>query len=188
MFTAIDDKLIECAQWTVRQIELFTKYTRKDVGVVVRQLQLISGAFSIFVALLCVGNFSKDKTLLLVAVPMFLVALLQRNIAIKIKNEKEVFGIQPSSIINEKTFRQTTISMIINFSFSLFLVNFFLGSEKDIPALWTFVNVAKINISILSILLLGLYFLCTSSLPPGEKQKKLLERESKKLTPVPINN
>lgn len=196
MFNTTDNKLIECAQLVVRQIELFTKYTRKDAGVVVKHLQLTSGAFCIFIAILCIGSVHKDPILLVVTAFLLPVAAFHKNIAKKIQEEREIQNTLSKHISEGRQSRYMIMFSIINSLALLFYASFFMTSISEILKDYQFLNevmikfilVAKLQFLTFSILLVGLYFLCTTSLPPGEKQKKLLERESKKLTPVPINN
>ena len=88
----------------------------------------------------------------------------------------------PVEIINNKNLR-ISLLLIIPFaellSFGLFLNN------KD-PLMVTFPLVVESKI--FYVFLCIEYLLCTTSLPPGEKERRRIEKEISSLVPVPVKN
>lgn len=172
MFSIIDSHLINFFQWIVRQLELFTLITRKEVINI--NLLLIKWLNIIWATLLVVFSliFPEFNLLffVLVCFPFHFIYSL-----IKETHEKQVQG---------NFLPKETLSRIGTRRFGLFVLVFF--SAWSAWHNWSIevnVMVAPFVCAFYFFLLCVEYLLCTKSLPPGEKEKKKVEREMKNTKP-----
>ncbi len=165
----IDSKLISFFQWMVRQIELYTKATRRDtINFTLLSLRwLLVIWLAITIPLVYFESFS---TLMLIICYGFFKAL---------EEEKRILEKNKIPILLEI---EVGWKLRI-FSLSQFFFMTFLSMVADSSSL---IFHSKV-MSMLYFLWTCLYYLkCTSSLPPGEKEKRKTEKEIKGLVPISV--
>ncbi len=185
MFSTLDNSLINLAQWIVRQLELFTPITRKVIGNALLSFHATAIALcfcmgvdkgiqalrlgyhthsSVFWSLFWIANF--------LFVFSFIEICFYKN-ATRIIRKKQKSGLLPEEILARKNKRILGIIGLF-IAFCPFVLPLLLLNEVILEAL-------TLSVLVLANSLLE-YFFCTTSLPPGEKEKKKVEREMKYLS------
>lgn len=91
-------------------------------------------------------------------------------------------GALPVEIINNKNLR-IFLLLIIPFT-ELLSFGLFLNNKDPLMVTFPLIVISKIFYVFLYIE----YLLCTTSLPPGEKERKQIEKEMSSLVPIKIRN
>lgn len=164
----IDTAFIFCAQWVIRQIELFTSYTRNDIGDIMLRIE----KYYLIPAFAVVLLFKIDE--IFVFPFLFLsIKFAKPNLSILKKRFEAQKKIQNETLpkeINECK-PQRLLGIIANIFFCFVT---FKGVQSVVCQLM-FLYFISFN--------LFEYFLCTTSLPPGEKRKREQEKETKNMLP-----
>lgn len=186
MFSKIDNFLIMWAQWFVRQIELYTNRTKKCSIVLFLNFNSI---FTFVLILLCVLYFNFDEKSILIKLLSigfcFMINIYNRSL-------KEKVGILSDSnstnSLPEEIVTRFFLRILLLLVCCLTMFQYFLA----------YTNLTGINIydriiivsatSQVYIVVLVEYLLCTTSLPPGEKERKQIEKEMSSLVPIKIRN
>lgn len=187
MFSAIDNWIISIFQWTVRQIELYTDTTRKD---------LICGhlntnkVFFLFLLILSVAELFQKGLQLFTADIFFLMVFYSRNSEIeKISKRTSTINTLPKEIITRVPDR--VLLVVLGFPAITMLLLIFLAvamafyhgiSPKIETGLYVYLVVCAVVFSLFCLE----YLLCTTSIPPGEKERRKVKKEMKAFTPEPI--
>lgn len=209
MLQKIDSSLIRIAQWTVRQIELYTPLTKKDIESF--SISLYFWTTVIYAALLAASitvslSLGVPLGILKIVLALTLPGLFYAwNDYKKISNRsKTTHGMLPEMIISRKKDR-TFLLMVYPVTFmilgtvfaivfaiayttggtgfvSLLLGNSALSDNMIIDAALYFANMVFVAIVIIE------YLFCTASLPPEEKEKRQLEKETRNMIPIEIKN
>ena len=196
MFSTIDNYLIHLAQWVVRQLELYTSITRRHLlyfFIVPNALCCLVDIAFIFncLSLFLEPNNTSNKDFLSVVTLLFilLIALLfilllfmhTSTIISAIKIAKNPIGnsMLPKEIINNYWKRELYLLDLFVFFLSLFMLT---QAEVtiDVQIIFYF---CYLVIACLAFPLILEYFLCTTSLPPGEKEKRKIKKEIEKMVP-----
>jgi magnesium-transporting ATPase (P-type) len=190
MFSIIDNGIIALTQWAVTRAELYTPYTKKIAepllalvalmltllfiisGVVLWVLELIQRGYS-------PGIFWFIVTLCNMQYLQVLVVTLSRTIRTKRENSQ----VLPAERITRRFFRASLLFVALAYFLSDY-VNIGLLDAFDLRLTGPFREVFFFEFMALPILLVLEYLVCTTSLPPGEKEKKKMERQMKNMTPV----
>lgn len=193
MFSIIDNKLIIGFQWLVRQIELYTNKTRKDVielNLSVLKFFLLTLLFPLgilFYELILNGNVA---FVVLIAFYLFFVFCsvsgywLLKNTKINSYHSTEL----PKEIVT-RIFGRTMISVVSVQAFCLmaFIANlesFQIGDsifEKPITVI-----MSAFPFFTAFLFFCFEYFLCTTSIPPGEKEERKIKKEMEQMKLQPI--
>ena len=188
MFSTIDNYLIHLAQWVVRQLELYTSITRRHLlyfFIVPNALCCLVDIAFIFncLSLFLEPNNTSNKGFLSVVALLFIMLLFMHTSTIisAIKIEKNPIGnsMLPKEIINNYWKRELYLLDLFVFFLSLFMLT---QAEVtiDVQIMFYF---CYLVIACLAFPLILEYFLCTTSLPPGEKEKRKIKKEMEKMMP-----
>lgn len=184
MFSTIDNYLIRLAQWVVRQIELYTPITRAAVGDILLSfnsatilLCFWAGVSHTSKAISLSSNSSVFWSTLWIANAFFVVSFLEilfHKRAARIIKTKQKDGSLPCEIWVRK--KERFLCLLFLSIFFSFFVKLALLPNNTI-SLEDFVLVVLISGDFLLE-----YFFCTTSLPPGEKERKKVEREMRSMS------
>jgi hypothetical protein len=171
MFLKIDNVLIAGAQWSVRQIELCTKATRSNIfSFFVRTAWWLTWMNVIYCFL--VSPLYPLQPLVGLAILYYSQRIIRRY-RVLFASENPV-GCMPSFIITRREIRSGEwILMVLSAGISMITY----GVRDVLLA----IPCGMYSIFILNTLIFN-YLLCTTSLPPGEKERKKQEREMEKMT------
>ena len=173
MFSYIDNKLINCFQWFVRQVELFTILTRKEMFAFLFLLYryVLVGIFSSALLLCMLEDSLQDLPIsifgLFVAVRMYHLT----KEGVRMFEQQQQAGVLPISILLRKCIRTLLWMVGSLLSFLVFSVSL-REVDSDLGILLYFFLGVWIVIKIVIE-----YLLCTTSLPPGGKEKREQEKE-----------
>lgn len=183
MFSDIDNKLIALAQWVERQFELLTPVSRKDLISVA--INMFCTCVVIHLLFQLVVNYQRPAYLLLVGIVAWYLYDKQAELRKESKKEEKQ-GVLPAAI-NERRFPRLLwlYAAVINFLFSIPKAFFLLtiDFEDDLVSLLSWVYLMSFIVVPIA-LSLAEYLLCTTSLPPGEKERKKQEKEMRKAVPT----
>ena len=171
MLTKIDDEIIHKTQWIVRQIELFTDITRKEIlNFFLLVLKWLILAFVIIAGI----EFTADQYFL-AALNLFTSSgfLLQQIDIKKIASQEQKIAL-PEEITTRRILR--IIFLVITIVCTPYIVIFIFYGKSDLPT-----TIAMIQFAIFYTITILEYLLCTISLPPGEKKQYELEKEMKNM-------
>lgn len=180
MFYDFDNTLIAGTQYIVSRLELYTILTKKIVTSMfiegVRWFSVSSVLFFVFLVTAFDYSFINIINMTIASLFTFLISGQMHEIL----DEKEIPGILPKVISKRRWIRVMWFIIFCLQSSYLFLI-FSLKSTiaKDIDTI-------LMNLQMLS-LLFAEYLLCTTSLPPGEKEKNKQEKEMRTLITQKIN-
>lgn len=184
MFSTIDNYLIHLAQWIVRQLELFTPITRKVIGDALLSfhsatilLCFWAGVSHASKAISLSSNSSVFWSTLWITNAFFVVSFVEilfHKRAARIIKTKQKDGSLPCEILVRK--KERFLSLLFLYILFCFSVIFALLPNNTI-SLEDFVFVVLISGDFLLE-----YFFCTTSLPPGEKERKKVEREMRSMS------
>lgn len=179
MFSTIDDRLINISQWFVRQLELYTLFTR---DMFIRKCFFISGAFFLL-KIMCgtVILFLSEGNLYMMSIPLFIsifpAALIMAALKISwATGRRDDPSILPRVVHTRRDDRRRArLSSLTTFMTTSLLymmwhdkyITLGYGSMAGLAATATCIE----------------YLLCTISLPPGEKKKIKQEREMRNAIP-----
>ncbi len=192
MLQKIDSSLIDTVQWVVRQVELFTPVTRKALAIYTSKAILCS--VIIFATAL---SFSTLITSSIGSYTYFMFF----NVILCFCNWKELHpflikkqeqGILPQEI---KTRERVRLYLLQVHLFFVPVIIFLSITTSKETVLSVFPDLASknspidavVNIALLmfiALISIAEYILCTISLPPGEKERRALEKETRNLIPV----
>lgn len=179
MIKILDLTIIEFAQWLVRQLELFTPLTRTDIN----NFFLLTLKWSIVVFwLITLMEFACKETLL------GFFGILNANISIKfymiLKKEfaeqDQKSDLLPIEIVTHMRIRTTMLKFFLLLVAPVYL--FVLVIWDHFP-LTCFIVISG---AILFTEITLEYLLCTMSLPPAEKQRREIEKETQNMVPAKI--
>lgn len=179
MFYEIDNFQITWAQWLIRQLELYTKIERASVF---NFFLILSRNFIIGLSLTTVlCSFLNFPVSILILAVLLIIAHFTDYIFFKITSSTQQENTLPKEIITRKGARLITLICFV-FWILFLLPMLFIDILKsgvlypnNLLALFVFANLfAKLALELL---------LCTTSLPPGEKQKKVAEKELREMEP-----
>lgn len=184
MFLQIDSKIITLVQWLVRQCELYTSVLRKKII----ELTLSSVMMSIIMiisSLLLVILFADDKVDILVSVfligwNIFLFTDLYRNMLGLTKKNTPANSL-PQEIITRMLPRLILLTGLLTLFLLVIILEIYLPIKSNAHLFFRFYEYALC--SVLSFSLFFEYLLCTTSLPPGEKQRREEEKEMRNMIP-----
>ncbi len=174
MLSYIDNKLIKGAQWMVRQFELYTSLTRRDLYYF----------FQVY------GSTMTGFTVLLAGTTnVFLLMGIYCSWLVSIKNENRR---QTSSDILSSAILTRRFLRVVSFEATIFLfliVTALLQCDPEMVAEMSWFRIGYgywvLLSPMISITTLE-YLLCTTSLPPGEKERRRQEKEMQNAFPAAI--
>lgn len=183
MFNKIDNTLIVWAQWTVRQFELYTPIERKHlIGFFISVLRCTLIVWAVISVIMAVLIISPD-IFIVGAVGIFTnygYFLSYKKLA----NKEPSKDVLPEEIISRYIFRMAYC--LISISSLLLLPLMYLlciSPQGDILLFTMFVMVFFANFCFYFFNFLE-YLFCTISLPPGEKQKRREEKETRNMISI----
>lgn len=189
MFAALDNKLIGFFQWVVRQCELYTSIQRKTI--INLDIKLLEVSIMLSIVSLLIGT-ALEKNLIDTLLTLFITgcntcmffALHQFTLVMNKRNRSK--NSLPQEIISRINHRLVLLVGIL----ILFLMAFYLDVYSPITdtSHLYFRFFSHSLCFIFFVYLIFEYLLCTTSLPPGEMQKKQEEREMRYMTPQRIKN
>lgn len=179
MFSVIDKKLITAAQWIINQIELFSNKLRHDVCNVVTQTIKglhISWCFLIFMFFAIEPN----PRYFLFAVLFFLFASpfiikKYKDLVLLYKSQKSTEAL-PKEIWTRAPERVSHL-VLLPTTTTIYITA--LNLEGDNPSI--FVLSVVMHIILIFLILAFEYLLCTTSLPPGKKERRKQEKEMRSM-------
>jgi hypothetical protein len=170
MFSTIDSRVIGGLQWFVRQLELYTFLTRRMV-----LMALLLVVMGLVVTRTCVGiqlTGLMDPLGSWIAFGFF--ATLPYFLSVyDLAKGKSVYGFLPKEIVTRCFHRGMSAGLVFG------TLLFYLGWRGfEIRDQTDFLSYFCVKIIFWESIVFWLveYFLCTTSLPPGEKEKKKQER------------
>lgn len=165
MFSTIDNPLINLFQWIIRQFELFTPITRKniiDVNLIIIKWLLVGWAILLILFSILFPSSMLSYYLFACYPFWFIYSLTKKTYERQVQN-----NLLPQEILTRKDKR---LICLICFLFFQLFNNWTIETRfMVIP----FVSGFYFFLACVE------YFLCTKPLPPGEKEKKKVEREIK---------
>lgn len=178
MFLRLDTYLITKMQWIVRQCELFTPYSRTMLGEFLLKLfkytcifWVMAVPFMAAVRVITLFFFLSATTSM---VPLYMI--LKKTFH---EQSKRVSGMLPQEITTRYLARMLAIitSAFITAIYAWILL---------LPGVAHPLLLLSIGLHIFVIIIITCfeYFLCTTSLPPGEKEKHKVKQEMKHAVPV----
>lgn len=164
MFSIIDSKLLNISQWVMRQYELSTSSTRGEI--IKEFLFLTRSTLLIFVTFVILRWIFYPPLLFFGFLLAYMMFFATKQFERVFKSQKIEPGILPKEIITRVRKRSmlllVSVSNVVIFVFSQEKIGWFLS----------------LYLSFFLLLCLE-YLICTTSLPPGEKERKKQEREIK---------
>lgn len=184
MFSTIDSFLITCTQWFVRQLELYTPIERMDLSNFC--LLLYKNSLLAMAVLIPLAIFLEHAWhFIYVALIITFSLEYHRYRAIILKQKTEDSSL-PQEIITRETIRQLLIfsSLLSGIVVLPLLILKVLSTGtctiSDLLVAFTWgVFIIKLSLELI---------LCTTSLPPGEKERRTKEKEMRKMQPALIQN
>lgn len=183
LFNRIDQSIINVFQWAIRQIELHTPLTRKYLGEVLTVTfnMIICSHFVIFFVIILL-NHKKNTisiiTLMVLSTMTLNTYISKRDLKNHLKKTENVGNTLPEERIT-RIFHRYTIILIVQ-AMIFFEVIIPILFPKDIIATVYFLLLCAVPVYTVFI---SEYYMCTTSLPPGEKAKIRAEKEMKNATP-----
>ena len=194
MFSKLDDNLIVKAQWLVRQVEIFTPLTRRFLGYTILLVNMLIGLFVLVILSYLVIGIIKavvgtETELLAKIIVGTLVGLLfyihveTYFVATEHLAKEQPANTLPYERIGRKRERLILFILFVVFWWAVMLI----GSQAAKDG-------ADYVVILLSYIIFegGLvtrivleYLFCTTSLPPGEKEKRKQEKKAEQLTLQP---
>ncbi len=199
MFSVIDKILINLAQWLVRQVELYTSATRKEIFLsffslcFLIEIAFITTTTGYVVSVVCTYAYVFYRDLILPIEAIISVTINtslyvaeyfvwifslnfwrhQMTLAKSVPNNEESL---PQAILIRKKVRAICM---LGFMSSLVILVYFLPTDGS----WNVTDFLKIHLPLTCVH--GYfacssaveYLLCTTTLPPGEKERRKQERE-----------
>jgi hypothetical protein len=175
MLTKLDENLIGFSQWAIRQVELFTTITRKNIiNSTLILLFLVQTylfvfhliRFNLLVLVIVVGPFTKEAISLLIASWI-----------------TERPGTLPRAINERRQTRLVILCLGIGLLAAVFVPVLLLLSRTNEGFFQPVTALILCHMMPIILAAVAEYLLCTSSLPPGEKVKRLAERELRNAVP-----
>lgn len=190
MFDNIDLWFIKWFQYGVRQIELYTPIERKNLIAFffVAMRNLLFAIYPTTALLFFLDIYMAISMVFSIFGLTFIFLEIKKAM---IHQEKSDF--LPKEIIFRKKERFTVVlyNLVIFFNVVPILlyvaVPFFNQVINNATIVMCFFGLFLISCFALTVFC-SEYLLCTTPLPPGEKQKKLEEKETRNMVPVPINH
>lgn len=179
MFNTIDTGLIHGAQWFVRQLELFTTITKKELCKKLIYCFFISGeVWGISLILLGLTQISIIFFFIGPSV-CFACLTITKKLQALVKSQNETDIALPEEIITRKWKRTADVCILLFLVTPWsFLVLFYTDNTLiELIAICSFFIQEAISV-------VTEYILCTTSLPPGEKKRIKLERAMKHAVPT----
>lgn len=180
MFSIIDNWIITIFRWTIRQLELYSPVTRKKILAVIFFGILLLTAFRTYVG----TQLMATSPLVGIWIAFGFVVTLPYVFTLYLLSQKSHGeNILPGEIETRKYSRATGIAsatcgwLVIYFSYWSHVV---LRDQEDVLMFWC---VKTLCCEICLVVLIE-YLLCTSSLPPGEKERRKQVRLEKDAVPV----
>lgn len=187
-FEKIDNYIIDMFQWVMRQIELFTTLTREDV---------LNAALSLYkINLLIFASTSISRFIVThdIVAPIINTTILIPSIALYfywliLKENKPKPGTLPKEIVTRKTKRSLDLLVFI-FALITLPTNIIIAFSLAVVGLDDLLRAYNITSFYILIILDSIieYIFCTTSLPPGEKERRALEKETRNLIPIAAGN
>jgi hypothetical protein len=186
MFSTIDARLIDATQWCVRQLELLTSITREDILSFMLKIQkwFVLGWYT-FCSVFSYMTTEVSSSLQEVSVffNFVYVAILFATYKIDFARVTDqnigTNGVKPKEIVTLFSHRRFAICVTI-FLTVIFTIPYERGAFTESLLLSTFTALTSICYS--KVILY--YILCTTSLPPGEKQRRKQEKEMQNMVPA----
>lgn len=177
MFSLIDNQIIQVFQWAIRQLELFSFITRKIILNLLLFLLMVLVVLRTCIGIQLVGIHSSIGTWIVLGffltLPYFL-GLYNGSKAIQPAN------LLPKEIVTRWLHRITSI-LLVGLGAITFLL--WLGLKiRDQEDVFMFLIIKIIFYEGCFDLIIE-YILCTKSLPPGEKEKRKIEKELRRALP-----
>ncbi len=194
MFLIIDEKFVVLAQWAIRQIELYTKMSRKDTVKLILSIFFYTLlAFALGVIIKPILELLRDENVsIMIVIHFFNVQSFYYNgkeYKKIVESMKEVTDTLPIEIETRKFVRITFLILFIILNLIILSVMLFFSgvvlsqtNESD-----SFVkNLHLLLFPIVGVILVLEYVLCTRSLPPGEKERIKMEKETQNMNLVKL--
>lgn len=179
MFSSIDNKLINLAQWIVRQIELFTNMTRDDFC---KRLLRVNRSIHIAgVALVLILPMIENIVLSIMLLICFTLVspytVLKREVHRELLRTQQKTDVLPNEIYIRKEERRRVFILVVSEILLFFLV--VLPKNRELSPILVFCIIMILDFLTLSFE----YLLCTTSLPPGEKERRMVKKEGGRMIP-----
>ena len=190
IFQAIDAKIVTFFQWAVRQAELYTKATKDSIiafSLISIEYLLVALAFFTAVSAVFFSDAASALTYLnLIDFIGFSFIYLDLR---KINQKKSNEALISKEVEDRKLERIFTLFVLLVAAPIIYSLLPYAFSFGLLPI--TGKNILEEMMSFTTIGILVFYFsfeylICTTSLPPGEKEKKKLEKEMKNFVPEQV--
>ena len=204
MLEKIDSSFIYTAQWIVRQIELYTPITKKHVeDILITCYFWMIAIFAVTIVTAMTLDLIETKhvftfgLLFLLLAPLYFSSLkVYKHIA---NTTRKVSDMLPA-VIHQRKYNRKAIIVSVPLAFLIIfaviavlfsinrteLLSVIFGNFEDQNILFSVC--ASLVWFILPTEFLIEYVFCTTSLPPGEKEKRATEKEMRNMTPTSIKN
>lgn len=203
MLEKIDSSFIHITQWAVRQIEIFTSISRRDITEFITKLLLclliIPLGMLVVGTILTLSNTSHIRIWeMLSALNCIMFFNIWRDMKHLLKKENSNQSALPKEIHTRKKLRKillfsvlviVAVPMLIDLALTIYKVS---GITSTLPepneTHWLIQRTYIFIDFFIGIYLVAEYLLCTTSLPPGEKEKRRYEKETRGMVPAGIKN
>ena len=187
MLSTIDAKTISFFQWIVRQFELYTEIKRE--GILKLHLSILKYLLTILIllasinAVLAKAEWGGYVFFFLLTLPAIFISFIPIYFELqKLSKKKSPKQTLPKEITSRSFCRKGFFLLLsIHFPVAFFLMpsDFFSKITEPINFVLFVLWCTVCSLYILENLL------CTTSPPPGEKEKRKLEKEMKSMVPIP---
>jgi hypothetical protein len=193
MFSKIDNYLIAIAQWIVRQLELFTQLSREDVLILSGKVNLVLMGFNtILISLTCIDRWTGGAHQPISFFVLFSTLITSQTLSHLCLLEELTKSEHPESLPVAILTRYIVRICFLVISCTIFCLSCVIiatttpdtSTNQETDRLW-FLPFVLSSLSVILITLLE-YLFCTTSLPPGEKERKKRERETRNMTLIKI--
>lgn len=200
MLEKIDSSLIHAAQWVIRQIELYSPITKKHIeDFIINCYFWLILTFSVTIVSAIIVDVIEAKqvftfgVLLLGLAPLYFSTLkIYKGLLKKVKKESTAL---PAAIYERKSVRiiiLLSLPLAFLIIFAMVIIAIWLNSSEVLTTFFGNIEERNVLFSVCNTLIwlilptefLIEYLFCTTSLPPGEKDRKKTERETRNMIPI----
>ncbi len=191
MFSKIDMFLITWTQWFVRQAELYTPIERKNfLSIFINLLKWVIVTWGIVSMLVAITSFPSfiSFPLLFISEAGCLLFLKDFFCYVNLSKKITTTGKLPTEIASRYTIRHTYFLFVLFGPITIWCLHLMTTSRYTDLVIISIYIIGTFCLVCFHIYLCIEYLLCTTSLPPGEKERRGIEKEISSLVLVPIKN
>lgn len=180
-----DPILINGVQWLLRQIELFTNITRKMIMMTTLTAYKISLLFFIASFFSYIIFFLEKDVLLSYLLSLNILAFTITYFDMKkivLRKQKE--GVIPVEIVSRKITRIGYLLLYIHCIFCSIVLSYVTSLTERSATITHSSSFVLLLILTMSIQIALEYLACTVSLPPGEKERRKVEKETRNMVSI----